>query len=473
MYKVTIGLEIHCELKTDSKVFSSSKNDYNEMPNSNLSTIDLGFPGILPTLNKEALNKAIKLACALNCNIPNKASFDRKNYYYPDLPKGYQITQSADPIGINGYLDIDVNDNIKRVLIHDIHLEEDTASLDHYDNYSLIDYNRAGIPLIEIVTEPCINSTEEALAFLESLRSLILYCNASEARSDKGQIRCDVNISLSDTEKLGNKVEMKNINSFYNVKLAIEYEIKRQTELLNNNEVIIQETRRFDDKTSSTVRMRTKVDAIDYKYFTEPNIPAINLLPEYIDSIKKDVPILQLERIKKYTNEYNLSKKDSETLTKQKEISDFFDECIKIDINPQKAANWINSMLLGYLNANNKDIKDINPYLIKDLIELTDTNTISSKQAKEVFQKALELNKNPKDIVQEENISQIDSDDELINIINEVLEENTSQVKEYTEEKYRMIDFFVGQVMKKTKGQANPSKTMDMIKLRIKQINNN
>lgn len=473
MYKVTIGLEIHCELKTNSKVFSPSKNEYNEMPNSNLSTIDLGLPGILPVLNKEAINKSIKLACALNCNIPNKLTFDRKNYYYPDLPKGYQITQSSNPIGVNGYLDIDVNDNIKKVLIHDIHLEEDTASLDHFDDYSLIDYNRAGIPLIEIVTEPCINSIEEALAFLESLRSLIVYCNASEARSDRGQIRCDVNISLSDTEKLGNKVEMKNINSFYNVKLAIEYEIKRQTELLNNKQEIVQETRRFDDKTGSTVRMRTKVDAIDYKYFTEPNIPVINLTSEYIDNIKKEVPALQLERIQKYTNEYKLSKKDAETLTKQKEVSDFFDECIKLDIDSQKAANWINSMLLGYINSTNKDIKDINPYLIKDLIELTDTNTISSKQAKEVFQKALDLNKNPKDIVQEENISQIDSDDELINIINEVLEENNDQVKEYTEEKYRMIDFFVGQVMKKTKGKANPSKTMDMIKSRIKEIKNN
>ncbi len=473
MYKVTIGLEIHCQLTTNSKVFSSSKNDYNEMPNSNLSTIDLGFPGILPVINKEAIYKSIKLACALNCKIPDKLIFDRKNYYYPDLPKGYQITQAANPIGTNGYLDIDVNDNIKRVLIHDIHLEEDTASLDHYDEYSLIDYNRAGIPLIEIVTEPCINSTEEALAFLESLRSLIIYCNASEARSDRGQIRCDVNISLSDTDKLGNKVEVKNINSFYNVKLAIEYEIKRQTELLNNNEVIMQETRRFDDKTSSTQRMRTKVDAIDYKYFTEPNIPVINLSPEYIDSIKKEVPILQLERITKYTNEYNLSKKDAETLTKVKEISDFFDECIKLSINPQKAANWINSMLLGYLNSTNKDIKDINPNIIKELIELTDINTISSKQAKEVFVKSIELNKNPKDIVKEENISQIDNNHELIRIIDEVLEENIGEVKEYTEEKYRMIDFFVGQVMKKTKGQANPSKTMEMIKEKIKQINSN
>ncbi|HOZ54124.1 MAG TPA: Asp-tRNA(Asn)/Glu-tRNA(Gln) amidotransferase subunit GatB [Bacilli bacterium] len=473
MYKVTIGLEIHCELTTNSKVFSTSKNEYNEMPNSNLSTIDLGFPGILPAVNKEAVNKSVKLALALNCKVPNKLIFDRKNYYYPDLPKGYQITQASNPIGTNGYLDIDVNNNIKKILIHDIHLEEDTASLDHYNDYSLIDYNRAGVPLIEIVTEPCINSTTEALAFLESLRSLIVYCNASEARSDRGQIRCDVNISLSNTDKLGNKVEMKNINSFNGVKLAIEYEIRRQTELLNNNEEVIQETRRFDDKTSSTIRMRTKVDAIDYKYFTEPNIPIINLTNDYIENIKKEVPILQFERITKYVNEYNISKKDAETLTKSKEVSDFFDECINLNINPQKAANWINSMLLGYLNTNSTSIKDINPSLIGNLIDLTDTNAISSKQAKEVFLKALELNKNPKDIVIEENISQLDNDDELIKIIDEVLEENIEQVKDYTEEKYRMIDFFVGQVMKKTKGQANPSKTMDMIKNKIKQINNN
>ena len=241
MYKVTIGLEVHCELESNSKVFSPAKNEYTEEPNCNLAYQDLGFPGILPSLNEEAVKRALKVSMALNCKQPDEIIFDRKNYYYPDLPKGYQITQMTKPVGIHGYVDIDVNDEIKRVTIQDIHLEEDTASLDHYDTYSLIDYNRAGVPLIETVTDPCMHSKEEALTFLETLRSLIIYCGVSEARSDRGQMRCDVNISLSDSDKLGNKVEIKNINSFYNVGRAIDFEIERQTEILKSGGAIISE----------------------------------------------------------------------------------------------------------------------------------------------------------------------------------------------------------------------------------------
>ena len=259
MYKVTIGLEVHCELQSNSKVFSPAVNGYSEAPNSLVAYQDLGFPGILPIANKEAVKRALKVSMALNCKTPDEIIFDRKNYYYPDLPKGYQITQMTKPVGIDGYLDIDVDGEIKRVDIHDIHLEEDTASLDHYDSYSLIDYNRSGIPLIETVTEPCMHSKEEALTFLETLRSLIVYCGVSEARSDKGQMRCDVNVSLSKTEELGSKVEIKNINSFYNVGRAIDFEIQRQTEILNAGGTIEQETRRFDELTAKGV----SVDALD------------------------------------------------------------------------------------------------------------------------------------------------------------------------------------------------------------------
>ncbi|MEG2621112.1 MAG: Asp-tRNA(Asn)/Glu-tRNA(Gln) amidotransferase subunit GatB, partial [Bacilli bacterium] len=396
-----------------------------------------------------------------------------KNYYYPDLPKGYQITQITKPVGIDGYLEIDVNDELKKVLIHDIHLEEDTASLDHYDSYSLLNYNRSGIPLIETVTEPCMHSKEEALVFLETLRSLILYCGVSEARSDKGQMRCDVNVSISDTQKLGEKVEIKNINSFYNVGLAIDYEIERQTELLEKGEQIIQETRRFDDSSLTTIRMRTKVDAVDYKYFIEPNIVPTIVTSDFLGEIKKEIPMLQLERVTKYIQEYELSKYDSVILAKTKEISDFFNECVKLGCDPKSACNWINGMLLSYLNTKEITLNEvlIKPSMIKALIDLIDNKTISSKQAKEVFTKMIETGKEPNVIVKEEKMVQITDDSAIMDIIIEVLKENESQVKEYTPEKGRMVDFFVGQVMKKSHGKANPSKTMEMLKEELLKYN--
>ena len=305
-YDVTIGLEVHCELKSTTKVFSPSPNTYSEKPNTNISVIDLAFPGILPVVNKGVIEKALTVATALNCETPEYMIFDRKNYYYPDLPKGYQITQMHYPVGTNGYLDIYVEDKVKRIYIHDTHLEEDTASLDHYDKYSLIDYNRCGVPLLETVTEPCMHSIDEALSFLESLKRLFLYTNVSDAKTELGQIRCDVNVSLAPkgSNKLGVKVEMKNINSFYNVKMALESEIKRQTELLNNGMKIEMETRRYDESTMQTVRMRSKEDAIDYKYFIEPNIPPIKLTDElksevrWFQKYKRDSIIYNIECIR-------------------------------------------------------------------------------------------------------------------------------------------------------------------------------
>ena len=271
MYKTVIGLEVHCELKSNSKNFSSSKNGYSTIPNSNVSVVDLGMPGILPVVNKEAVKNSIKMALAMNCEVPKYLTFERKNYFYPDLPKGYQITQFKHPIGTNGYVMINVDGVDKKVFIHDTHLEEDTASLDHYNAYSLIDYNRCGVPLLETVTEPCLNSADEAVAFLEALRSIFLYCDTSYARSDRGQIRCDVNVSLmreGDTE-LGTRVEMKNINSFSSVREAILCEVARQTDILDNGGKVLQETRRYDENSNMTYTMRSKEDAIDYDTFNE------------------------------------------------------------------------------------------------------------------------------------------------------------------------------------------------------------
>lgn len=466
MYKVTIGLEVHCELQSNSKVFSPAINGYSEAPNSHVAWQDMGFPGILPFANEEAVRRALKVSMALNCKTPDEIIFDRKNYYYPDLPKGYQITQMTKPVGIDGYINIDVNDDIKKVLIHDIHLEEDTASLDHYDTYSLIDYNRCGIPLIETVTEPCMHSKEEALTFLETLRSLIVYCGVSEARSDKGQMRCDVNVSLSETDELGCKVEIKNINSFYNVGRAIDFEIERQTDILEHGGQVEQETRRLDDETGETFHMRSKVDAVDYKYFIEPNIAPTEVTEEMLSEIKKTIPMLQLEREMLYIDKYELSKYDSEVIVKTKEVSDFFNECIDLGCDPKKACNWITGMLLGFLNTNELSIKDvpITPVMIKELIDLIDKKTISSKQAKEVFDDMIVSGKEPNTIVKDKGMMQITDDDAIHDIVMEVLQENDEQAREYNPEKTRMIDFFVGQVMKKSRGKANPAKTMEMLR---------
>ena len=473
MYKVTIGLEVHCELESNSKVFSPAINGYTEAPNSHVAYQDLGFPGILPVANEEAIKRALKVSMALKCKTPDEIIFDRKNYYYPDLPKGYQITQMTKPVGINGCLEIDVNGEIKKVDIHDIHLEEDTASLDHYDTYSLIDYNRAGIPLIETVTEPCMHSKEEALTFLETLRSLIVYCGVSEARSDKGQMRCDVNVSISDTDELGCKVEIKNVNSFYNVGRAIDFEIQRQMEILEAGGTVEQETRRLDDETGETFHMRSKVDAVDYKYFIEPNIAPTPVTDEMLEEIKATIPMLQLDRVKKYMNDYDLSKYDSEVLVKTKEVSDFFNDVVALGCEPKKACNWVTGMLMGYLNENEIKIEDvpIKPQMIKELVDLIDKKTISSKQAKEVFECMISSGKEPSVIVKEKGMMQITDDSAIHDVVMEVLKENDEQTREYNPEKTRMIDFFVGQVMKKTRGKANPAKTMEMLREELAKYN--
>lgn len=471
MYKVVIGLEIHCELLTNSKNFSSSKNAYSEFPNENIGPVDLGFPGILPVINKEGVKKALKVATALHCTIPEVIVFDRKNYFYPDLPKGYQITQNKKPVGTNGYLMIHVGEEDKKVLIHDTHLEEDTASLEHYDTYSLIDYNRAGVPLLETVTEPCLSSAEEVVAFLEALRSLFLYTGVSEARSDRGQMRCDVNISLMEENatELGTKVEMKNINSFNNVKEAIRYEIKRQTEILNQGGKIVQETRRYDDKDMCTYSMREKVDAIDYKYFEEPNIVPIRVTEEFLEEIKKEIPPLQYERIQTYMGEYGLSRYDATILVKEKEIAEYFESTIQ-NTSPKSAANWMNSVILGYLNKNDMSIKDlfVTPKMLSELIAMVETGKISSKQGKEILYKAIDEKGNPTDLVEKMGVSQIANEEEIRKIVIEVLEENEHLIEDYRKGK-RVFDFFIGQIMKKTRGKANPSMASAILKEEIEK----
>ena len=467
MYKAVIGLEVHCELKSNSKNFSKAKNAYSTIPNSNVSVVDLAFPGILPVVNKQAVRNSIKMALAMNCEVPDYLTFERKNYFYPDLPKGYQITQFKHPIGINGYVMINVDGVDKKIEILDTHLEEDTASLDHYNAYSLLDYNRCGVPLLETVTGPCMNSSQEAVAFLETLRSIFLYCDTSYARSDRGQIRCDVNVSLMEENatEFGTRVEIKNINSFSSVKEAIECEIERQEGILSKGGVINQETRRYDEATKTTYLMRSKEDALDYRYFTDPNLPPIEIDKIWVEEIKKEIPELQYERSNKYINVYGISRKDAYTIVKEKEISDYYDECINLGGDPVLVCNWLTGSVIGNMNKLSIDIKEITlkPQMLVDLITLINDGKISGKQGKEVLEKSLETGKEPKVLVSEMGLSQITDEEEIRNIIKEVLEENPNLVEDYRNGK-RVFDYLIGQIMKKTRGRANPVITSKILK---------
>lgn len=469
-YNVTIGLEMHCEVsKTNSKVFSSARNEYSDLANSNIRPIDMGFPGTLPVLNKECVRMSLMMSEVLHCRQPEYVYFERKNYYYPDMPKNFQITQNPpeDCVGMNGYLDIIRDDNTTfRVGIDNIHLEEDAASMDHLYDTSTIDYNRAGVPLLELVTEPCIKSADDAVSFLEYMRTIYQYCNISEADTKKGQIRCDVNISISDNEDLGTKVEIKNVNSFGGVHDAIVYEIKRQSELKDAGryDEVEQETRRWDEESGTTIRMRSKVDAIDYKYFVEPNIPRYKVSKEWLEEIRKSIPELPYERKDKYITKYGLSAYDATILVKDKNISDYFEKCLEIGIDAKIACNWVTVNIVGYLNKNEMDIRDfyLTPEMLKFIIDNMNNGTISSKQAKEVFFKVLEEEKEPKNFISKEN-AQISDASELESIILEILKNNENQVNEYKNGKTNLFDYFVGQVMKNTRGKANPVITKELL----------
>ena len=468
MYKVVIGLEVHCEVETKSKNFSGAPNEFSMIPNIHVTPVDLGLPGILPVVNAEACRKALKTAMALHCEQPDEIIFDRKNYFYPDLPKGYQITQVTKPMGRNGYLDIKLKDYEKRIYIHQLHLEEDTASLDHYSNYSLIDYNRSGIPLMEIVTEPCISSAEEAVTFLEDLRDVFLFCEVSEARSNKGQMRCDVNISLTEegSDVLGTKVEMKNINAFNSVAAAIEYEIKRQSAILDKGEKVKQETRRIDED-GKTYSMREKVDAIDYKYFIEPNLAPVKLTKEYLQEIKDSVPMLKLDRLHKYMDEYHLSEYDATVLSKNKAIADYFEEIINYGSDIDLTVNFVTTSVLSSLKKLEITLDEffITPKMLSGVIDHVHQGKISLDHGKKILYQALDQKKDPLVIIKESHLEQINDEETLMTYIEEALTENPEQVRQYVEEgKDYVINFFIGKVMQKSNRQANPNKTLELIK---------
>jgi len=427
----------------------------------------------LPVVNKEAVRLALMASMILKCSQPEYMYFERKNYYYPDMPKNFQITQETKPIpvGIYGEVLFECGDELKKVRVNNIHLEEDAASLDHFFSTSNIDYNRAGVPLLELVTEPDIHSAKEAVAFLEHMRSVYQYAGISEADSKKGQIRCDVNISLMDAEldesnpeNWGTRTEIKNVNSFGGVRDAINYEIERQTEVLENGGIVEQETRRWDEESGTTIRMRSKADAIDYKYFVEPNIPKFRITEEWLDEIRKTIPELAMDRKKKYVSDYGLSSYDAGVLVKEKAISDYYEECVKVGIDAKVAANWVTVNIVGELNKEGITISElyIRPEMLKQITDAVEKGTISSKQAKEVFAKAIEEKKEPKTYITSDN-AQISDEGELTRLITEILDNNPSQIKQYKGGKDNLFDYFVGQVMKNTKGKANPVMTKEIL----------
>lgn len=459
MYKAVIGLEVHCELNTKTKMFSGSINEYSKDPNTNISEIDLAFPGILPLPNKEAVKKALKLAIALNCETPDKVLFDRKNYYYADLPKGYQITQMTLPFGKKGYLEIDIEGQTRKFGIHQLHLEEDTANMEHLERESLLDYNRAGVPLVEIVTDPCFNTESEVITFLENLRNIIKYCDISEASSEKGQLRVDVNISMMKTTDtvLGTRAEIKGINSFNTVKEIITYEIQRQQEILEKGEKVLQETRRWVDDKKITVSMREKVDAIDYKYYVEPNIPPVAITEKYKKTIKEEIPELPIERERKYIK-LGVLPKEAKTLVKTKEVSDYYEKVLELGGEPKEASNWITTRILGYVNTKNIKFSEIymTPKMLANMLTMLKNNSISTQQAKEICTICLEEQKTPEEIVKEKGMEQISDHESIKKLVDEVLNENEEQVKQYKNGKTNIIGYLVGQVLKASGGKANP-----------------
>ena len=474
-YITKIGLEMHCEVsETKTKVFSSARNSFTDVPNSNVRPLDMAFPGTLPRINKEAVRMALMASMILKCKQPEYMYFERKNYYYPDLPKGFQLTQETKPIpvGIYGEVEFEHNNEIKKIRINNVHLEEDAASLDHFFTTSNIDYNRCGVPLLELVTEPDIHSADEAISFLEHMRSIYRYAGISEKKKKKGQIRCDVNVSImedtkdeSNPDNWGTKVEIKNVNSFGGVRDAINYEIKRQIELKENGgyDEMLQQTRRWDEESGTTIYMRSKVDAIDYKYFVEPNIPKYKISESWLNEIRASIPELALERKQRYIG-LGLSEYDANVLVKDKDVSDYFDECLKLGLDAKTATNWVTVQIVGELNKDDSNIKDffITPARLKVILDNLSKGILSSKQAKEVFFKALESHKEPSEFIDVNN-AQISDESQIEEVIDQILARSEQQIIDYHNGRTNLFDYFVGQVMKETRGKANPTLTKEIL----------
>ncbi|MED3563308.1 Asp-tRNA(Asn)/Glu-tRNA(Gln) amidotransferase subunit GatB [Bacillus xiapuensis] len=459
-FETVIGLEVHVELKTDSKIFSASPNHFGAEPNTNTSVIDLGYPGVLPVLNKKAVDFGMKAAMALNCEVATHTKFDRKNYFYPDNPKAYQISQFDQPIGEHGWIEIEVNGYTKKIGITRIHLEEDAGKLNHEKGYSLCDYNRQGTPLVEIVSEPDIRTPDEAYAYLEKLKSIIQYTGVSDCKMEEGSLRCDANISIRPVgqEEFGTKTELKNLNSFNFVRKGLEYEEKRQREVVSNGGKIDQETRRFDEATGATLLMRVKEGSDDYRYFPEPDLLELYIDDEWKARIRAEIPELPDQRQKRYVEELGLPVYDAKVLTVIKETADFFEATVNAGADAKMASNWIMGEVSGYLNAEGKELHEValTPEGLASMIKLIENGTISSKIAKTVFKELIENGGDAERIVKEKGLVQISDEGTLLKVIAEVLDANPQSIEDFKNGKQKAVGFLVGQLMKATKGQANP-----------------
>lgn len=457
--KPTIGIEVHVELKSLSKVFSNSKNNFNDPVNTNVNVIDLAYPGSLPRLNKEVINMAIKACLALNCDVTRLMHFDRKNYFYADLPKGFQITQQDTPIGTNGYIEIE---NGKKIRIERLHIEEDTCKSIH-SKETLLNFNRAGVPLLEIVSKPDIHSGLEAVQYVEKLRETLLYLGISDVKIEEGSMRCDVNVSVSDNDTLGTKCEIKNIGSISNVKTAIDYEVSRQTELLKNGEIIKEQTRRYDDKTKTTILMRYKETGNDYRYFPEPDIPYFEITDEWIRKIEKQMPILTDELKEKY-EKLNINPQNIQTLISNRSLCMFLESVID-SVDAVIASNILTSDIAGYLNKNIVSIEDTKLTKEKfiELINMLKNEQLSSKQAKQIIPYLLETDKNISSLIEELGLVQITDNTKLQEIINNVLNNNQESVNDYKNGHENALKYLMGQIMKESKGQANPKLVNELL----------
>ncbi len=467
MLKPTIGIEVHVELNTKSKVFSTSKNDFNDAPNVNIDEIDMAYPGTLPKINKEVVEMALKTAIALNCKINKTMHFDRKNYFYPDLPKGYQITQKETPIGYDGYILINLDNEVKKIEIDRVHIEEDTCKSIHINNQTMLNYNRAGIPLIEIVTKPVIKSSKEAVLYVEALREQLLYLGISDVKIEEGSMRCDANVSLSSTEKLGTKTEIKNIGSITNVGLSIDYEIVRQTKLIENGIVITEETRRFDDKTKTTILMRTKETGNDYRYFPEPDIATIIISEEDINFVKQSMPKMPDVLKEKYRN-LNINTNNVKTILANKEICDFFEQIIE-KVNPVIAANILTGEVLSFLNKKSKKLSEtkLQKESFIELINLFDSGKLTSKHCKEIIPALLEKDDKLDEVVKELKIELIEDTNKLEEVIDIVIKDNATSVLDYRSGYENAFKYLMGQIMKQTKGNADPKVATQILKAKL------
>ncbi|WP_100622704.1 Asp-tRNA(Asn)/Glu-tRNA(Gln) amidotransferase subunit GatB [Candidatus Coxiella mudrowiae] len=475
-WESVIGLEVHVQLRTKSKIFSGASTAYGAEPNTQACAIDLGLPGVLPVLNKEVIKLAIRFGLAIQATIVNHAVFDRKNYFYPDLPKGYQISQYDLPIIKAGHLDIETDEgSSKRVRITRAHLEEDAGKSIHegVKGYSGIDFNRAGAPLLEIVSEPDICSSKEAVAYLKTLHMLVRYIGVSDAKTQEGAFRCDVNISLrpKGEKEFGTRTEIKNVNSFRFVERAILFEVARQKELLKAGKKIIQETRLYDAVQDETRTMRTKEEAHDYRYFPDPDLLSVEITAEFIDSIKRELPELPEEKRRRFQEIYQLGSYDVKLLTQHMETANYFEALVKIDnsISPKLAANWIIGDLAAALNKNNLEISEspINAEQLAGLLRRIADNTLSGSMAKQVFEAMWNTKGNADAIIERQGLKKITDTRELEKIIDEIITSNPQQVEEYHSGKIKLFAFFVGQIMKATKGKVNPQQVTELLKKKL------